>query len=90
MSEVKNLWGAGGFKDNSSLNPGSVEILKKTSDRPVVFEKASTGQQDTLAAGDAGGTRGTAGLWVRITIEKIKCWAIIDTGASRSVMSESL
>ena len=71
--------------------PQIARVLSKSD--PVIFEVKCTDKRcrdkesEAVASGEiAGGS----GMWVPVQAEKQPFWAIVDTGASRSLMSRSL
>ena len=73
------------------MEPQTAKILSKSD--PVIFEVKCTDKRcrdkesEAVASGEI--ARGT-GMWVPVQVENQLCWAIVDTGASRSSMSRSL
>ena len=71
--------------------PQTAKILSKND--PVIFEVKCTDKRcrdkelEAVASGEI--ARGS-GMWVPVQLENQPCWAIVDTGASRSLMSRSL
>ena len=71
--------------------PQTAKILRKSD--PVIFEVKCTDKRcrdkesEAVASGE--NARGS-GMWVPVQVENQPCWAIVDTGASRSLMSRSL
>ena len=71
--------------------PQTAKILSKSD--PVIFEVKYTDKRcrdkesEAVASGEI--ARGS-GMWVLVQVENPPCWAIVDTGASRSLMSRSL
>ena len=71
--------------------PQTSKILSKSD--PVIFEVKCTDtrcrhkESEAVASGEI--ARGS-GMWVPVQVENQLCWAIVDTGASRSLMSRSL
>ena len=72
-------------------DPQTPKILSKND--PVIFEVKCTDKRcrdkesEAVASGEI--ARGS-GMWVPVQVENQPCWAIVDTGASRSLMSRSL
>ena len=73
------------------MEPQTAKILRKND--PVIFEVKCTDKRcrdkesEAVASGEI--VRGS-GMWVPAQVENQLCWAILDTGASRSLMSRSL
>ena len=73
------------------LEPQTAKILSKND--PVVFKVKCTDKRcrdnksEAVASGEI--VRGR-GIWVPVQVENQLCWAIVDTGATRSLMSRSL
>ena len=71
--------------------PQTARVLSKSD--PVIFEVKCTDKRCTdkeseaVASGEI--ARGS-GMWVPVQVENQPCWAIVNTGASRSLMSRSL
>ena len=71
--------------------PQTAKILRKSD--PVIFEVKCTDKRcrdkesEAVASGEI--ARGS-GMWVPVQVQNQPCWAIVDTGASRSLMSRSL
>ena len=71
--------------------PQPAKILSKND--PVIFEVKCTNKRcrdqesEAVASGEI--VRGS-GMWVPVQVENQLCWAIVDTGASRSLMTRSL
>ena len=71
--------------------PQTAKILRKND--PVFFEVKCTDKRcrdkesEAVASGEI--ARGS-GMWVPVQVENQPCWAIVDTGASRSLMSRNL
>ena len=66
----------------SNAEPGSLRILQRN--EPVVFEARNTDEPNVVATGNF---RRSPGVWVKCEVEDLPCWAIIDTGASTSLIS---
>ena len=70
--------------------PQTAKILSKTD--PVIFEVKFTDKRcrdkesEAVASGEI--VRGSA-MWVPVQVENQLCWVIVDTGASRNLMSRS-
>ena len=65
--------------------PGSLRILQ--SNDPVVFEVKSTDEPSVVATGNF---RRSPGMWVKCEAEDLPCWAIVDAGASTSLISRHM
>ena len=71
--------------------PQTAKVLSKND--PVIFEVKCTDRRcrdkksEAVASGEL--VRGS-GIWLPVQVENQLCWAIVDTGASRSLMSGSL
>ena len=71
--------------------PQTRKMLSKND--PVIFEVKCTDKRcrdkesEAVASGEI--VKGS-GMWVPVQVENQLCWAIVDTGASRSLMSRSL
>ena len=71
--------------------PQTAKILSKND--PVIFEVKCTDKRwrsmesEAVASGEIARA---SGMWVPVQVENQPCWAIVDTGASRSLMSRSL
>ena len=71
--------------------PQTARVFSKSD--PVVFEVKCTDERcrdkesEAVASGEI--ARGS-GMWVPVQVENQPCWVIVDTGASRSLMSPSL
>ena len=67
--------------------PGSVRILQRND--PVVFEtkRNESAQKEQPNVVATGNFRRSPGMWVNCEVEDIPCWAIVDTGASSSLIS---
>ena len=71
--------------------PQTARVLSKND--PVIFEVKCTDKRcrDKESEAVASGENVTgSGIWVPVQVENQPCWAIVDTGASRSLMSRSL
>ena len=66
----------------SNAEPGSFRILQRN--EPVVFEARNTDEPNVVATGNLGRS---FGMWVKCEVEDLPCWAIVDTGASTSLIS---
>ena len=66
----------------SNGEPGSLGILPRN--EPVVFEAKNTYEPSVVATGNF---RRSPGMWVKCEVEDLACWAIVDTGASTSLIS---
>ena len=69
----------------SNGDPGSLRILQRN--EPVVFE-AKNGDEPSVVA--TGNFRRSPGMWVKCEVEDLPCWAIVDTGASTSLISRHM
>ena len=65
--------------------PRSLRILQRN--EPVVFEAKSTDEPSVVATGNY---RRSPGMWVKCEVEDLPCWAIVDTGASTSLLSRHM
>ena len=71
--------------------PQTAKILSKND--PVIFEVKCTDtrcrhkESEAVASGE---TARASGMWIAVQVENQLCWAIVDTGASRSLMSRNL
>ena len=54
---------------------------------PVVFEARKTDESNVVATGNF---RRSPGLWVKCEVKDLPCWAIVDTGASTSLISRHM
>ena len=68
-----------------NAEPGSVRILQRI--EPVVFEARNTDEPSVLATKNL---RRSPGMWVKCEAEDIPCCAIVDTGASTSLISRHM
>ena len=71
--------------------PQTAKILSKND--PVIFEVKCTDKRCRDKESEAvpsGEIVNGSGMWVPVQVENQLCWAIVDTGASRSLMSRSL
>ena len=66
----------------SNAEPGSFRILQRN--EPVVFEAKSLDEPNVVATGNF---RRSLGMWVKCEVEDLPCWALVDTGASTSLIS---
>ena len=64
---------------------GSLKILQRND--PVVFEARNTDEPNVVATGNF---RRSPGMWVKCEVEDLPCWAIVDTGASTSLISRHM
>ena len=69
----------------SNAEPGSFRILQRN--EPVVFEAKNTDEPNVVATGNF---RRSPGMWVKCEVEDLPCWAIVDTGASTSLISRHM
>ena len=69
----------------SNAKPGSLRILQRN--EPVVFEAKSLDEPSVVATGNI---RRRPGMWVTCEVEDQPCWAIVDTGASSSLISRHM
>ena len=69
----------------SNFEPGSLRILHRN--EPVVFEAKNSDEPNFLATGNF---RRSPGMWVKCEVEDLPCWAIVDTGASTSLIGGHL
>ena len=65
--------------------PGSRRILQRN--EPVVFEAKNTDEPSVVATGNF---RRSPGMWVKCEVDDLPCWAIVDTGASTSLISRHM
>ena len=65
--------------------PGSLRVLQRN--EPVVFEAKNTDEPSVVATGNF---RRSRGMWVKCEVEDLPCWAIVDTGASTSLISRHM
>ena len=68
-----------------NAEPGSLRILPRN--EPVVFEAKSSDEPSVVATGNF---RRSPGMRVRCEVEDLPCWAIVDTGASTSLISRHM
>ena len=68
-----------------NAEPGSLRILQRN--EPVVFEARTTDEPSVVATGNF---RRSPGRWVKCEVEDLPCWAIVDTGASTSLISRHM
>ena len=68
-----------------NAEPGSLRILQRN--EPVVFEARTTDEPSVVATGNF---RRSPGMWVKCEVEDLPCWAIVDTGASTSLISRHM
>ena len=69
----------------SNGEPGSLRILQRN--EPVVFEAKSLDEPNVVATGNF---RRSPGMWVKCEVEDLPCGAIVDTGASTSLISRHM
>ena len=69
----------------SNAEPGSLRILQRN--EPVVFEAKKSDEPNVVARGKS---RRSPGMWVKCEVEDLPCWAIVDTGASTSLISRHM
>ena len=69
----------------SNAEPGSLRILQRN--EPVVFETKNTDEPSVVATGNF---RRSPGIWVKYEVEDLPCWAIVDTGASITLISRNM
>ena len=69
----------------SNAETGSLRILQRK--EPIVFEAESTDEPSVVATGNF---RRSPGMWVKCEVEDLPCWAIVDTGASTSLISRHM
>ena len=69
----------------SNGEPGSFRILQRN--EPVVFEAKSPDEPNVVATGNF---RRSPRMWVKSEVEDLPCWAIVDTGASTSLISRHM
>ena len=72
-------------KQISNGDPGSLRILRRN--EPVVFEARNTDEPNVVATENF---RRSPGMWVNCEVEDLPCWAIVDTGASTSLISRHM
>ena len=68
-----------------NAEPGSLRILQRN--EPVVFETKNTDEPNVVATGNF---RRSPGMWLKCEVEDLPCWAIVDTGASTSLISRHM
>ena len=68
-----------------TAEPGSLRILQRN--EPVVFEAKNADEPSVVATGNF---RRSPGMWVKCEVEDLPCWAIVDTGASTSLISRHM
>ena len=68
-----------------NAEPGSLRILQRN--EPVVFYARNTDEPSVVATGSF---RRSPGMWVKCEVEDLPCWAIVDTGASTSLISRHM
>ena len=71
--------------ETDNAEPGSLRILQRN--KPVVFEAKSLDEPNVVATGNF---RRSPGMWVKCEVEDLPCWAIVDTGASTSLISRHM
>ena len=69
----------------STAEPGSFRILQRN--EPVVFEAKNLDEPNVVTTGNF---RRSPGMWVKCEVEDLPCWAIVDTGASTSLISRHM
>ena len=69
----------------SNAEPGSLRILQRN--EPVVFEAKSADEPNVVATGNF---RRSPGMWVKCEVQDLPCWAIVDTGASTTLISRHM
>ena len=72
-------------KQTVKSEPGSLRILQKN--EPVVFGARNSDEPNVVATGNF---RRSPRLWVKCQVEDLPCWAIVDTGASTSLVSHHM
>ena len=70
---------------NVNAEPGSLRILQRN--EPVVFEAKSIDEPNVVATGIF---RRSPGMCVKCEAEDLPCWAIVNTGASTSLISRHM
>ena len=68
-----------------TAEPGSLRILQRK--EPVVWEARNTDEPSVVATGNF---RRSPGMWVKYEVDDLPCWAIVDTGASTSLISRHM
>ena len=68
-----------------NAEPGSLRIRQRN--EPVVFEANSLDEPSVVATGNF---RRSPGMWVKCEVEDLPCWAIVDTGATTSLISRHM
>ena len=69
----------------SNAEPGSFRILQRC--EPVVFEAKNTDGLNVVATGSF---RRSPGMWVKCEVEDLSCCAIVNVGASTSLISRNM
>ena len=69
----------------NNVEPGSLRIIQRN--EPVVFEARNSDEPNVAATGIF---RRSPGMWVKCEVEDLPCWAIVDTGASTSLISRHM
>ena len=69
----------------SNAESGSLRIIQRN--EPVVFEAKNTDEPSVVATGNF---RRSPGMWVKCEVEDLPCWAIVDTGATTSLISRHM
>ena len=69
----------------SNAEPGSLRILQRN--EPVVIEAKNTDEPSVVATGNF---RRSPGMWVKCEVGDLPCWAIVDTGASTSLIGRHM
>ena len=69
----------------SNAEPESLRILQRN--EPVVFEAKSSDEPNVVATGNF---RQSPGMWVKCEVEDLPCRALLDTGASTSLISRHM
>ena len=69
----------------SNAEPGSLKILQRN--ESVVFEAKNSDEPNVVATGNF---RRSPGMRVKCEVEDLPCWAIVDTGASTSLISRNM
>ena len=64
---------------------GSLRILQRN--EPVVFEAKNTDELSVVATRNF---RQSPGMWTKCEVEDLPCWAIVDTGASTSLIGRNM
>ena len=68
-----------------NAEPRCLRILQRN--EPVVFEARNTDEPNVVATGNF---RRSPGMWEKFKVEDLPCWAIVDNGASTSLIGRHM